>query len=65
GPEHEASADREANPSYCVLPIFHPPQLQWDAMESGRHVSRDGHLFHCPDPTTITPLFHIIFVLDG
>ncbi|KAG9039495.1 hypothetical protein FS837_000976 [Tulasnella sp. UAMH 9824] len=40
------------------------PTLQWEAMEAARHVSRDGHLFHCPDPTTISSSFHIIFVLD-
>ncbi|TDL23181.1 hypothetical protein BD410DRAFT_839090 [Rickenella mellea] len=62
GPEHEATASRPAQPSYCTLPVFHPPQR---VNPSGLgHVSNDGHAFTCKNPSVMQQAFHVIFVID-
>ncbi|KAG9124904.1 hypothetical protein FRC07_009778 [Ceratobasidium sp. 392] len=58
GPEHEATATTAANPSYCTLPIFHDPQAQQPAPTIG-HVSVDGHLFDCQNPSRLHQAYHI------
>ncbi|KAG8915779.1 hypothetical protein FRC00_014366 [Tulasnella sp. 408] len=35
-----------------------------NASDLAQYVSGDGHHFNCPDPTTLIPVFHVIFVLD-
>ncbi|KAG8993098.1 hypothetical protein FRB94_011064 [Tulasnella sp. JGI-2019a] len=63
GPEHEATATALARPSYCTMPIFHPPQLaEWTGHAT--HVSKNGHSFPCPNPSNMAQAFHVIFVLD-
>lgn len=64
GREHESSTGNFAGPSYCTLPIFHPPPIESGISEISQHVSNDGHRFNCPDPATLIPIFHVIFVLD-
>ncbi|KAG8962040.1 hypothetical protein FRC05_005627 [Tulasnella sp. 425] len=66
GPEHQATATAPARPSFCALPIFHPPHPT-DSQPPGNstYVSGDGHLFGCPDPNNLRQAFHIIFVLDA
>ncbi|KAF8607201.1 hypothetical protein BDV93DRAFT_520086 [Ceratobasidium sp. AG-I] len=64
GPEHEASATSAAHPSYCKLPIFHPPQPQNPPPPAG-YVSIDGHLFNCQNPARMHQAYHIVFVIDN
>ncbi|KDN38013.1 hypothetical protein RSAG8_09786, partial [Rhizoctonia solani AG-8 WAC10335] len=64
GPEHEATATNAAIPSYCTLPIFHPPEPQQQVALTG-HVSRDGHAFDCQNPSRLHQAYHIIFVIDS
>ncbi|KAG8921722.1 hypothetical protein FRC02_012397, partial [Tulasnella sp. 418] len=64
GKEHEATATTAARPSFCTLPIFHPPQpLNWTGAGNG-YVSADGHAFACVNPNNMRQAFHVIFVLD-
>ncbi|KIO18759.1 hypothetical protein M407DRAFT_31571 [Tulasnella calospora MUT 4182] len=53
-----------AGPSYCTLPIFHSPPIEADMSDPSQYVSSDGHLFNCRNPAMLSPLFHVIFVLD-
>ncbi|KAG9024253.1 hypothetical protein FRB95_011741 [Tulasnella sp. JGI-2019a] len=64
GPEHEESHEGPTRPSFCTLPIFHPPHPDNWTTGTTSHISADGHLFPCPNPTVINPAFHVIFVLD-
>ncbi|KAG8901724.1 hypothetical protein FRC00_005051 [Tulasnella sp. 408] len=65
GPEHEAVGNAPARPSYCTLPIFHPPQpLDWNPAGNASYVSNDGHSFACPNPNNLRQSFHVMFVLD-
>ncbi|KAG9001922.1 hypothetical protein FRB90_011463 [Tulasnella sp. 427] len=65
GPEHQATATAPARPSFCTLPIFHPPQpVNWQAPGNASYVSGDGHEFACPNPNNLRQAFHVIFVLD-
>ncbi|KIO19085.1 hypothetical protein M407DRAFT_53362, partial [Tulasnella calospora MUT 4182] len=65
GPEHAATAQAPARPSYCKLPIFHAPQLpDWAAPGNDSYISADGHSFACPNPNNLRQAFHVIFVLD-
>ncbi|KIK55622.1 hypothetical protein GYMLUDRAFT_76385 [Collybiopsis luxurians FD-317 M1] len=62
GPEHAATATSAAQPSYCILPMFHPPAAFNDAGMG--HISNDGHHFSCKNPTVLQQAFHVIFVID-
>ncbi|KAG8930696.1 hypothetical protein FRC01_002390, partial [Tulasnella sp. 417] len=65
GPEHQATATQPARPSFCTLPIFHPPHpINWQAPGNSTYVSGDGHSFGCPNPNNLRQAFHVIFVLD-
>ncbi|KIO18763.1 hypothetical protein M407DRAFT_224787 [Tulasnella calospora MUT 4182] len=65
GPEHQATATAPARPSFCTLPIFHPPHpINWQAPGNSAYVSGDGHSFGCPNPNNLRQAFHVIFVLD-
>ncbi|KAF5381812.1 hypothetical protein D9757_008326 [Collybiopsis confluens] len=57
GPEHAATATNSAQPSYCILPMFHPPAaLNNPGMG---HISNDGHHFSCKNPTVLQQAFHV------
>ncbi|EIW81359.1 hypothetical protein CONPUDRAFT_165526 [Coniophora puteana RWD-64-598 SS2] len=60
GPEHTGPGTR---PSYCTLPLFHPPRDPASAPATG-YVSVDGHLFACRNPVVLQQAFHVIFVID-
>ncbi|CAE6457353.1 unnamed protein product, partial [Rhizoctonia solani] len=64
GPEHNATATTPANPSYCNLPIFHPPQDRRTAPTNG-YVSADGHRFECVNPARLHQAYHVVFVIDS
>ncbi|CAE6410576.1 unnamed protein product [Rhizoctonia solani] len=64
GPEHNATATTAANPSYCNLPIFHPPQNR-RAVPANGYVSADGHYFGCVNPARLQQAYHVIFVIDS
>ena len=49
GVEHRATATNPAQPSYCTLPMFHPPASTDQAAGLG-YVSNDGHVFRCRNP---------------
>ncbi|KAJ3570940.1 hypothetical protein NP233_g4078 [Leucocoprinus birnbaumii] len=63
GPEHAATANQTAQPSYCTLPLFHPPHATNQLATLG-YVSNDGHLFTCKNPIVMQQAFHVIFVID-
>jgi len=64
GPEHKATENSAAQPSYCNLPIFHTP-LTRQAVRGGGYISIDGHSFSCQDPTRMHQSYHIVFVIDS
>ncbi|KAF8607198.1 hypothetical protein BDV93DRAFT_435953, partial [Ceratobasidium sp. AG-I] len=64
GPEHEATATANAQPSYCSLPIFHPPQPRVPQPTTG-YISMDGHLFNCQNPARLHQAYHVLFVIDS
>ncbi|CUA74085.1 hypothetical protein RSOLAG22IIIB_10970 [Rhizoctonia solani] len=63
GPEHEATATSAASPSYCTLPMFHPPQHP--GVTPTGYTSVDGHSFKCRHPSRLQQAYHIVFVIDG
>ncbi|KAL1696787.1 hypothetical protein GGG16DRAFT_43139 [Schizophyllum commune] len=62
GPEHAATTTAPAQPSYCTLPVFHPPQ--YTQGQGLGYVSNDGHHFSCKNPAVLQQAFHVIFVVD-
>ncbi|TFY77300.1 hypothetical protein EWM64_g6712 [Hericium alpestre] len=64
GPEHAATATAPAQPSFCTLPMFHPPQNPNTAVAGMGHISNDGHQFSCRNPVVMQQAFHVIFVID-
>ncbi|KAH9047481.1 hypothetical protein EDB83DRAFT_2317547 [Lactarius deliciosus] len=61
GPEHSATSGQ---PSYCTLPLFHPPKRLEDPVNGSGYISSDGHLFDCRSPAVMQQAFHVIFVID-
>ncbi|KAJ7583113.1 hypothetical protein C8J56DRAFT_202132 [Mycena floridula] len=59
GPEHALPNQ----PSYCTLPLFHPPQTSNQGIGLG-YLSNDGHVFTCKNPVVMRQAFHVIFVID-
>ncbi|KAJ7226665.1 hypothetical protein GGX14DRAFT_347338, partial [Mycena pura] len=59
--EHAGNAANPPNPSYCALPLFHPPAIQAAGLG---YLSNDGHLFNCKNPAVLQNAFHVIFVID-
>ncbi len=59
GPEHSATASGPARPSYCTLPMFHPPRGPNDRIEGNGYTSNDGHLFDCRNPVVSQQAFHV------
>ncbi|KAF9230708.1 hypothetical protein BU15DRAFT_91059 [Melanogaster broomeanus] len=64
GPEHSAAGGNPALPSYCVLPLFHPPLDANTAPAGMGYISHDGHQFSCRNPVVMQQAFHVIFVAD-
>ncbi|KAF9218569.1 hypothetical protein BS17DRAFT_720337 [Gyrodon lividus] len=64
GPEHSAAGGNPALPSYCVLPLFHPPLDPNTAPGGMGYISHDGHQFSCRNPVIMQQAFHVIFVAD-
>ncbi|KAI0052041.1 hypothetical protein FA95DRAFT_1484280 [Auriscalpium vulgare] len=62
GNEHTQATP--AVPSYCTLPIFHPPRNPTSAPAGLGYVSNDGHMFGCKNPVVMQQAFHVIFVID-
>ncbi|KZS89200.1 hypothetical protein SISNIDRAFT_458932 [Sistotremastrum niveocremeum HHB9708] len=63
-PEHEATATAAADPSYCTLPMFHPPHTLAQGNPGTGYISTDGHLFTCNNPSVGHQSYHVIFVID-
>ncbi|KAG2136644.1 hypothetical protein DEU56DRAFT_356200 [Suillus clintonianus] len=59
GPEHTATTGNAAQPSYCTLPLFHPPMDPNNAQVGLGYVSNDGHLFSCRNPVIMQQAFHV------
>jgi hypothetical protein len=64
GNEHKADAQGQAQPSYCTLPLFHPPHPTDQVPAGGGYVSGDGHLFNCRNPFVMQQSFHVMMVID-
>ncbi|KIJ61761.1 hypothetical protein HYDPIDRAFT_115585 [Hydnomerulius pinastri MD-312] len=64
GPEHFATPGKPAQPSYCTLPLFHPPMNQGATQSKQGYVSNDGHHFTCRNPAVMQQAFHVIFLID-
>ncbi|KAI9444050.1 hypothetical protein H4582DRAFT_1918931, partial [Lactarius indigo] len=63
-PEHSATGAGSGQPSYCTLPLFHPPKRLEDPVNGSGYISNDGHLFDCRSPAVMQQAFHVIFVID-
>jgi hypothetical protein len=59
GPEHQPDAQGHSQPSYCTLPMFHPPQARDRVPPGGGYVSDDGHHFGCRNPVVLQQAFHV------
>ncbi|KAI6020260.1 hypothetical protein BKA83DRAFT_674992 [Pisolithus microcarpus] len=64
GPEHAGDAGNLAQPSYCTLPLFHPPANLNAGAPAVGYISNDGHHFACRNPVVMQQAFHVIFVAD-
>ncbi|KAF9525383.1 hypothetical protein CPB83DRAFT_772200, partial [Crepidotus variabilis] len=58
GPEHLGTASNAAQPSYCTLPLFHPPHVATNNNALG-YTSHDGHYFSCKNPVVLQQAFHV------
>ena len=71
GSEHTAEGGGvNAQPSYCMLSMFHPPMDAANAPGGLGYVSNDGHYFKCKNPVGIQHAFHMcviyhIFIIDA
>ncbi|KAK0189051.1 hypothetical protein F5146DRAFT_693680 [Armillaria mellea] len=63
GPEHAGNAANPAQPSYCTLSLFHPPETSNQRVGLG-YLSNDGHVFSCKNPAVLQQAFHVMFVID-
>ncbi|KAI6097344.1 hypothetical protein EDD16DRAFT_604216 [Pisolithus croceorrhizus] len=59
GPEHSGDAGSLAQPSYCTLPLFHPPANLNAGAPAVGYVSNDGHHFACQNPVVMQQAFHV------
>ncbi|KAH9056526.1 hypothetical protein EDB87DRAFT_1636600 [Lactarius vividus] len=63
GPEHSAAAaGGPGQPSYCTLPMFHPPRNPNDPVNGLGYTSNDGHLFECRNPVVMQQAFHVFYI---
>ncbi|KAF7370364.1 VWFA domain-containing protein [Mycena sanguinolenta] len=60
-PEHAATTTNPAQPSHCMLPLFHLPA---NVTPGFGYLSNDGHVFNCKNPAVIQQAYHVIFVID-
>ena len=58
GPEHTGGAGTLPQPSYCTLPMFHPPSDPSVAPAPG-YISNDGHHFDCRNPVVMQQAYHV------
>jgi len=63
GSEHSTTTG-SGQPSYCTLPLFHPPRRPEEPVHGRGYISNDGHLFNCMSPPVKLQPFHVIFVID-
>ncbi|KAJ7180916.1 hypothetical protein C8R46DRAFT_595271 [Mycena filopes] len=59
--EHLGTTANPPHPSYCTLPLFHPPAKVAGGLG---YLSNDGHVFNCKNPSVMQQAFHVIFVID-
>ncbi|KIO11026.1 hypothetical protein M404DRAFT_127237 [Pisolithus tinctorius Marx 270] len=59
GPEHAGDAGNLAQPSYCTLPMFHPPADVNAGAPAVGYISNDGHHFACRNPVVMQQAFHV------
>ncbi|KAI0302863.1 hypothetical protein B0F90DRAFT_1713048 [Multifurca ochricompacta] len=59
GPEHSAAPAGSGQPSYCTLPIFHPPMDPNSPVNGFGYISNDGHRFECNNPVVMRQAFHV------
>ncbi|KAL4072312.1 hypothetical protein J3A83DRAFT_4188311 [Scleroderma citrinum] len=59
GPEHAGDAGNIAQPSYCVLPMFHPPCDPSSGAPAVGYISNDGHQFACRNPVMMQQAYHV------
>src|SRR5712692_3882721 len=59
GPEHSATASAPGQPSYCTLPMFHPPANPANPPRGLGYISNDGHSFECRNPVVMQQAFHV------
>ncbi|KAJ7509859.1 hypothetical protein B0H11DRAFT_2270198 [Mycena galericulata] len=59
--EHAGTASNPPHPSYCTLPLFHPPATQAAGLG---YLSNDGHVFNCKNPSVMQQAFHVMFLID-
>ncbi|KAI9437151.1 hypothetical protein H4582DRAFT_2058133 [Lactarius indigo] len=66
GPEHSAAemAQAQPQPSYCTLPMFHPPKSTNDPTDGPGYISSDGHVFSCKNPAVVQQAFHVGKIRD-
>jgi len=63
GPEHAGDAGTLPQPSYCTLPMFHPPSDPSAAPALG-YISNDGHHFNCRNPVVMQQAFHVYVLIQ-
>jgi hypothetical protein len=59
GREHLGTPATTGQPSYCTLPMFHPPRSPNDAVNGLGYISNDGHHFECNNPVVMQQAFHV------
>ncbi|KAI9429454.1 hypothetical protein H4582DRAFT_2065213 [Lactarius indigo] len=60
GPEHSATGAGSGQPSYCILPLFHPPKRLEDPVNGPGYISNNGHLFDRRSPAMMQQAFHAV-----
>ncbi|KAI9455179.1 hypothetical protein BJY52DRAFT_1224795, partial [Lactarius psammicola] len=63
GSEHSATetAHGQPQPSYCTLPMFHPPKSTNYPVDGVGYISDDGHMFSCKNPAIVQQAFHVFW----
>ncbi|KAI6101018.1 hypothetical protein EDD16DRAFT_1495813, partial [Pisolithus croceorrhizus] len=59
GPEHSSDAGSLAQPSYCTLPLFHPPANLNAGAPAVGYISNDGHHFTCQNALVMQQAIHV------
>ncbi|KAF9233644.1 hypothetical protein BU15DRAFT_90252 [Melanogaster broomeanus] len=58
----EAAAGGVAQPSYCILPLFHQAANPNTPLKGSGYVSNDGHHFSCRNPVAMQQAFHMLIL---